>query len=292
MAGEDVGEEARRRLERLRDRGEEGLRAACHLMLAVALSDAQAGRPGALSRAEAAARRIDPHISPQVYDLALYIAAEMESGGGAEAGLRYGRRQLEQHWASRLASLDAMRARIQAERLSAEREILSRHARTDDLTGVGNRRALEQYLADVERLGVDTVALILLDVNSFKEVNDRHGHLAGDAVLMRIGNILARSIRSSDLAVRLGGDEFAVVLAHADLDGAFARAVDVLDQLDRQDFEDVGSGLRVTLSAGVAAGPPARITELRAEADGALYRAKAGEGRCVRQSRVARAPDA
>lgn len=291
IAGQGDGGEARQRLERLRARRQGASRAACHLQLAAALGDAAAGRPGAAQAAEEAARAIDPAVSPQVHDLALHLAAELEARDAGGAGLRYGRRQLSQHWSSRIGSLGAMQARIQAERLAAEREILSRHARLDDLTGVGNRRALEQYLADVERLGVATVALILLDVNSFKEVNDRHGHLAGDAVLVRIGRVLERSIRPSDLAVRLGGDEFAVVLAHADLEAAFGRAAALLEQIDGQSFEDVSPNLVIGLSAGVAAGPPRRMTELRAEADVALYRAKAGEGRNVLRSRVARASE-
>lgn len=291
LAGRDTGAEAHQRLERLRARQEGASRAAGHLQLAAALGDAAAGLPGATEAAEEAARAIDPAVSPQVHDLALHLAAELEARGGGGAGLRYGRRQLSQHWSSRLGSLGAMQARIHAERLAAEREILSRHARLDDLTGVGNRRALEQYLADIERLGIATVALILLDVNSFKEVNDRHGHLAGDAVLVRIGRVLERSIRPSDLAVRLGGDEFAVVLAHADLEAAFGRAAALLEQIDGQSFEDVSPNLAIGLSAGVAAGPPRCMTELRAQADVALYRAKAGEGRHVLRSRVARAPE-
>lgn len=292
IAGEDTGDEARRRLERLEGRGLAALRAEGHLQLAAALSDSGAGRPGAKDAAVRAARTIDPDVSPQAHDLALYLLAEMEAADGREAGLRYGRRQLAEHWASRLASLGAMRARLHAERLAAERDILSRHARQDDLTGVGNRRALEQYLADAERVGVDRVALILLDVNDFKGVNDRHGHLAGDAVLVRIGQTLERSIRPSDLAVRLGGDEFAVVLAHADVETATERAADILAQMDGQSFEDVAPGLVIAMCAGVAAGDPTHITELRAQADAALYRAKAGEGRALLRSRVARASPA
>jgi diguanylate cyclase (GGDEF)-like protein len=232
---------------------------------------------------------IDANLYPQLYDLALYLAAEAEAGTGLGAGLRYGRRQLSEHWARRLASLGAMQSRVQAERLSTERELLSKHARLDDLTGIGNRRALEQYLTELERLDVASIALILLDVDAFKEVNDGHGHLAGDAVLVGIARALERSIRPCDLAVRLGGDEFAVVLADVDLDAAFERAAAFLALIDEQHFEEASPGLVVALSAGVATGAPARMAELRAEADAALYRAKAGGGRRVLRSRVARA---
>lgn len=295
IAGEDTAEDARQRLGRLgrlAPPGEAEVRVGSFLRLAAALGDARAGRPGALEAAEQAAQGIDPGIAPQVYDLALWLVAELTAEPGGAAGLRYGRRQLAQRWADRLASLGAMQARIQAERLTQEREVLSRHARLDDLTGVGNRRALEQYLAEAERMGVSSIALILLDLNAFKEVNDRHGHPAGDTVLVRIASILERSVRPSDLALRLGGDEFAVVLAHADVDSACTRAADILAQVDRQVFDDISPGLVVDMSAGVAAGPPAAMTELRARADAALYQAKAGGGQRVVRSRVARAADA
>ncbi|HUY31099.1 MAG TPA: GGDEF domain-containing protein [Acidimicrobiales bacterium] len=177
---------------------------------------------------------------------------------------------------------------MDAERLSSEREVLSRHARLDDLTGAGNRRALEQYLADLERDGVESVVHILLDVDAFKGVNDRYGHLAGDAVLVGIGRVLERGIRPCDLAVRLGGDEFAVVISGADIDVAVERATAFLRRIDGARFDCGGARLAVALSAGVAAGPPARIRELRAAADAALYRAKAGGGERVVRSRLAR----
>ncbi len=236
----------------------------------------------------AAIASIDPHLHPQLYDLALHLAATIEAGAGASAGLRYGRRQLDEHWAARLASLASMRARVEAERLSSEREVLSRHARMDDLTGIGSRRALEQYLADLERDDVESVALILLDVDAFKVVNDRYGHLAGDAVLVGIGRVLERGIRPCDLAVRLGGDEFAVVKSGADIDVACERATAFLRRIDEARFDSGDARLAVALSAGVAAGPPARIRELRAAADAALYRAKAGGGERVVRSRLAR----
>ncbi|HUZ22081.1 MAG TPA: GGDEF domain-containing protein [Acidimicrobiales bacterium] len=289
MTGEDTAGEARRLLEETLSTQPDEPRSAGHLRLAVALSDARAGRPEATVGAEAAVASIQPNLYPQLHDLALCLAAEAEARTGAGAGLRYARRQLSEHWAGRLASLGAMRARVQAERLSTERELLSKHARLDDLTGIGNRRALEQYLAELQRRDVARIALILLDVDAFKEVNDGHGHLAGDAVLVGIAGALERSIRPCDLAVRLGGDEFAVVLADVDIDAAVDRAAAFLRLIDEEHFEDASSGLVVTVSAGVAAGVPARMAELRADADAALYRAKAGGGRRVLRSRIARA---
>lgn len=288
IAGEDSAPEARRLLGELGSPDGDDLRTAGLLTLAIALADASAGREDAAAMAESAIGSVDPDVHPHVHDLALYLAATIEAGGATGAGLRYAKRQLEQHWANRLSSLGAVQSRIQAERLSTERELLSKHARLDDLTGIGNRRALEQYLEHLQLLGVGTIALILLDIDAFKEVNDRHGHLAGDAVLTGVARVLEEGIRPVDLAVRLGGDEFAVVLADADLDAAFGRAFEFLTTFDLQSFDELSSGLVVALSAGVASGAPQRLAELRAQADTALYRAKAGGGEQVVRSRVAR----
>jgi diguanylate cyclase (GGDEF)-like protein len=287
MAAEDTALAARRLLGELSYGDEDEPRSVGLLKLAAAVSDAHAAREGAGAAAEAAVRAIDPNLHGQLHDLALYIAAEIEAGGAEGAGLRYARRQLSVHWSNRLASLGSMQSRVQAERLASERELLSRHARLDDLTGIGNRRALDRYVTELMRLEVATVAILLLDVDSFKEVNDRHGHLAGDAVLVGIARILERSIRPSDIAVRLGGDEFAVVLSNADLDAAIERACGLLAMIDDEHFEDASPDLAVALSVGVAVGAPSRMTELRGEADAALYRAKAGRGRLVHRSRLA-----
>lgn len=284
IAGDDTAEESLDLLASLPG-GEVSLRTAGLLQLAAALSDAGAGR--ARAGAEAALATLEPSLFPQVYDLALYLNAQLEADQGHGAGLSYGRRQLEQHWAERLAALGAMQSRIHVERLQREREVLTRHARTDDLTGIGNRRALEQYLVELEQLEVRTIALMLLDVDAFKNVNDHHGHLAGDAVLIAIARVLEHNIAPHDLAVRLGGDEFAVVLADADVETAFERATSFLAQFDEVSFQEVSTGLEVGLSAGVASGPPSLLTQLLAEADAALYRAKAGGGRRVLRSRLA-----
>lgn len=281
IAGEDVSAQAARLLARL-DLNEAGdLRTAGLLKLATALNDVAANRPQAPATTEAAIAALDAEVQPHVYDLALYVAAELEAREGAFAGLRCARRQVEQKWATRIGALAAAQARIQAERLTAEREVLTRHARMDDLTGVGNRRAFSQHLLELQRQNVGTIALIVLDVDGFKSINDGHGHLVGDAVLVHLGRVLEHGVRSSDLAVRLGGDEFAVVLADADLETGFERARAFLSVMHERSFDDVSPGLKVALSAGVAAGDPACIEDLRAEADAALYRAKALGGRRV-----------
>jgi diguanylate cyclase (GGDEF)-like protein len=288
MAGDDVSLEARRLLRRLRVEGRGDLRNASLLQLALALSDADAGRRAAARETEAAVAALDPEAQSHLYDLAIHLSAEIEAGfTGHSAGLRSARRHLEHHWAKRLSSLGAMRTLIRAERQSNEIEVLSRHARLDDLTGIGNRRALAEYLSNLERLEVERIALVVLDVDNFKFVNDNYGHLAGDSVLVGVARQLELGIRPTDLVVRLGGDEFAVLLADVDLETAFERALGLLHQVDRHSFDEVSPGLLATLSAGVAAGTPSALRDLWSEADAALYRAKGGGGQRVIRSRLA-----
>lgn len=261
-------------------------RCAALLQLACALSSANAGRSEAALAAADAASRLDSVLQTHLFDLALSLVAELEAANGHPSGLAYGRRQLEQRWASRLSSLGAMQSLIGAERVAEQIEQLSRHAHLDDLTGVGNRRALSEFLTEMKLRDVESIGLVLIDVDDFKEVNDRHGHLAGDAALVAVASALTRGIRSGDLAARLGGDEFAVVLVDVGLKTALQRTRQLLAEVDRHPFAEVSPGLSVAVSAGVAAGPPANVPELWAAADAALYRAKAGTGQRIGRSRL------
>ncbi|WP_187172786.1 diguanylate cyclase domain-containing protein, partial [Enterococcus faecium] len=102
--------------------------------------------------------------------------------------------------------------------LEQRNEELSRQALHDSLTGLPNRAYFEQHLqarlAEARRAGT-SVALLFLDNDHFKSVNDRHGHAAGDALLVAVAQRLRAQLRESDLVARLGGDEFAIVMAPA-----------------------------------------------------------------------------
>ncbi len=174
----------------------------------------------------------------------------------------------------------ARRQEVHVNELNRE---LNRVARRDSLTGVGNRLALDEAVARLldqgDRLRPVPFALALFDIDHFKRYNDRYGHLAGDAALGRLGEILRRATRGGDLAFRYGGEEFLLLLPGADLQGAIAAAERV-----RVAAAEDSSGLPAfTVSGGVALCDPAdgRDPEpLLRRADAALYLAKrAGRNR-------------
>ena len=150
-------------------------------------------------------------------------------------------------------------------------------ARTDELTGLPNRRALLERAGAV--LGVATAArpaaLLLLDLDGFKEVNDSLGHHAGDELLRQVAPRLADALTGDQLAVRLGGDEFALLLPQAALDDAM-RAAHRVEELLATPFTIEGVRVHVGASIGVATAPvpAADVTALLRCADVAMYEAK------------------
>ena len=162
-----------------------------------------------------------------------------------------------------------------------EIEEITRRARTDPLTGLYNRGHFEdrlrQMIAETARFGGES-SLVMFDIDHFKQVNDSHGHPAGDAVLKGIAGLLADRVRNVDTCARYGGEELALLLPRTELDGAVELAnrlrLAVMDYPVRW-----GQGhLLVTVSGGVASFPRSSrsVEALVAAADAALYRAKKG----------------
>ena len=164
---------------------------------------------------------------------------------------------------------------------------LERQAVTDGLTDLPNRRQFEEALAGeigrIDRFG-GTVSLILADLDDFKQVNDRYGHQAGDAVLRTLADVLHANVRAIDLAARYGGEEFTVLLPQTDLADAEQVAERLRREVAARPIETPsGALLAVTASFGVASYPQTPTqAALFAAADEALYRAKAaGKNRVV-----------
>lgn len=149
-------------------------------------------------------------------------------------------------------------------------------AMTDTLTGVRNRRAIEAG-ADQALLGATPLALMVLDLDHFKAVNDRFGHAAGDAVLQAVARQWQAQLRDADRLGRVGGEEFVVVCPHTTLEQAHLVAQRLLEATRALRLPDIDPTLHVTTSIGLAQAQPGETrAALFARADAALYRAKQG----------------
>ncbi|AMW81600.1 GGDEF domain protein [Pseudomonas yamanorum] len=175
-----------------------------------------------------------------------------------------------------------LRRRYRAEK------VLSELAATDALTGLANRRTLDQRLRleweRAQRSG-EPLALLMIDVDHFKAFNDRHGHQGGDEALRNVARVIGSNIRRpADLAARYGGEEFAVILPDTDRDGASTIAEHIRSAVEHLPPAD-GDALSVTVSIGLSTWDKRRrgsLEELLLSADRALYDAKhSGRNRTV-----------
>jgi two-component system cell cycle response regulator len=187
------------------------------------------------------------------------------------------------------AAVAAIRRAQALESTQADNRRLEELATTDALTRLLNRRALLDRISvevDRARRFKSHLSLLMVDIDHFKSINDRHGHLAGDAVLRQLAALLASLARTIDVVARYGGEEFVVILPETMLDGAITFAERLRERAERHVF-DVGTKhpLHLTCSVGVATFPSPRVAsteDLFARADEALYRAKSGGRNQVR----------
>lgn len=189
----------------------------------------------------------------------------------------------ERLWELRLQRLATLRLARRREQREAERSLLDQELLQDPLTSLGNRRRFDRRLEEpVADLVPRPEALVLIDVDQFKAVNDEHSHPVGDRVLREVAGVLRAHSRADDVAVRLGGDEFALFLR-----ATAAEAQEIAERIRREiaanDWDRLSHGLRVTVSGGIAARQPDQAgAELFADADRKLYEAKrAGRNRLI-----------
>lgn len=173
------------------------------------------------------------------------------------------------------------------EEVQSQRKKLYDLAMIDPLTGLRNRNVLaecaERFFNQANQEDM-TLSLILLDIDHFKQINDSHGHLVGDEVLVGVGDLLRTTGREQDVALRFGGEEFLLILPECDLFDAHTRAEELRQQLR----ELQPAGLTITGSFGVTSRPSGSevgMNDLFRVADRAVYQAKSeGRDRVVSQT--------
>jgi two-component system, cell cycle response regulator len=188
-----------------------------------------------------------------------------------------------------LARLETqLKMAFMVKQLEAQTAMLARLAAVDELTGVYNRRVLFEHLEDEvtrsKRYG-NALSMLMLDLDWFKQVNDRYGHAAGDAVLKEFSQRLCRSVRGVDLVCRYGGEEFCVILPQTSLGKAMRAAEHIRTAIQRKPFEYDGTAIPMTVSIGLTSFVPDEVdspTDLLERADKALYEAKNGGRNQVR----------
>lgn len=151
-------------------------------------------------------------------------------------------------------------------------------AHIDELTGILNRRGflreLSRAASYAQRYAIP-VTLVLLDLDGFKEINDRHGHPVGDAVLIQVARAMVSSVRGSDVVARIGGDEFALILLHADTAAAAQSMIGLQQRLGKARVALDNGEIQIEASIGLVSftgGEP--VEQILEEADRRLYSAK------------------
>jgi diguanylate cyclase (GGDEF)-like protein len=180
---------------------------------------------------------------------------------------------------------DKRRLTEQNEELHRANEVLAQLSITDGLTKLHNHRYFQDHLTrEIKRLSRtgEALSMILIDLDDFKQLNDRHGHAAGDEVLVSIAGLMNDSVRESDLLARYGGEEFVILAPNTDINGAVAIAEKIRMTIESssQIVDDSMRPIKVTISCGVAQYRGNR-KQFFQTADGALYDAKREGKNCV-----------
>ena len=170
------------------------------------------------------------------------------------------------------------RLRAQVAQLEARVEQLDELAHQDSLVGLPNRRgflrALERFIDRAKRYD-EPSAMLFVDLDGLKMINDTFGHKAGDEALIQVAALLVGGVRRSDLVARIGGDEFGILLAHADEVSAHETAARLVDQIADCDFMHNGDPLPLSVAIGVGMICPDDCAEtIMARADEEMYRRK------------------
>jgi diguanylate cyclase (GGDEF)-like protein len=210
-----------------------------------------------------------------------WLLVEMQAAAGlpgAAAGRDYARLLSRVLWQQRLRTLQGARTARDVERLQHDNRAARRAAREDPLTGVGNRRALDDALANARRHDDEQeqpTSLLVVDLDDFKIVNDRHGHVVGDQVLRAVAGAVRSVARAEDVVARLGGDEFVVLARGTDEATGRRLARRVAAAIEELEVAGPGGVVRLGASVGVrTTGDGVDLADLLQAADAAMYDSK------------------
>lgn len=185
-----------------------------------------------------------------------------------------------------LFTLSILTVRSQQEQFRIQQQ-LQQQATTDPLTGIANRRyALEQAALEIKRnqRAETPLAVVMMDIDHFKKVNDTYGHHVGDQVLMEVAQTCRSHCRESDLVSRFGGEEFLILLPSTNLNGAQTHAEKIRQAIEDLSFPTAEGNVLVTASFGVSQWQgETKIDRVVSRADAALYQAKHDGRNCVRR---------
>ncbi|NAZ75364.1 diguanylate cyclase [Kineococcus sp. T13] len=256
--------------------------------IALATAASAAGDRSGAAELLAAVQRVSNATQLDVWGLVALDArargaiAHEGRSDAVEALERLAQVSLARLWEDRESRFEALQDRVRQREMAEQHERIGRAALVDPMTGLGNRRRLQQVLERPDqRFGA-----VLLDVDSFRAVNEEHGHEVGDTVLRRVSDLLRREVPADAVLVRYGGDEFVVLLPAANADAVGARreggapaagspralAERLLELVREEPWGQVATGLQVTASVGWAG--PAAAAQALAAADAACAAAK------------------
>ena len=179
--------------------------------------------------------------------------------------------------------------------LNSELQTARTESERDSLTGVCNRRAFDRRLADLmtrNTMQVQPFALLIIDIDDFKRINDSYGHLTGDSVLVTMANKFRQSVRSEDMLARYGGEEFAILMLGASLRNAVKKGRQICEAVGSRRYvlEGIIDCEPITITVSIGVGTWAKgdtVAELVGRADKALYQAKAtGKNRVVSEKDI------
>jgi len=240
-----------------------------------------AGAIGRPARGDDTARLVAERIADRardVFGLRHTLAAPLTIDGALIGALVISRRTADgwSHAAERVLNGAAIEASAALARAYSHRQAEAR-ASTDGLTGLPNRRYFDEFSALLgrRRRAEDSVGVLMVDIDRFKDLNDRHGHLVGDDVLRAVAAAIAGAVRDDDVPARYGGEEFAVLLRNPTLDVAVDVGERVRAAVGRLDLAAIGvPAVTVSVGAAVADGGDEPIAVVVERADRALYLAK------------------